>query len=327
MTSSAGGDWRPTATVDRLKARARILFRIRAFFDRRDVLEVETPCLSAAGTTDPHIDSFRTRYTGPGAAAGRNLWLHTSPEFAMKRLLAAGSGPIWQLARVFRDGEAGRRHNPEFSLLEWYRPGFDLPALMAEVAELIREVLDANLPVRQLSYADAFAAALGVDPHQASVAELKSAAAARDLGPVAGLGEERDDWLNLLVTHCVEPAFPPDELVFLYGYPASQAALARLAGDPPTAERFECYLGGMELANGFHELTDADEQGRRFAAERGKRRAADLPDVPADEHLLAALASGLPDCSGVALGVDRLVMLAVGADHIDEVIAFPTARA
>ncbi len=322
----AGDDWRPTAAFAQLRERARILAGIRAFFVARGLLEVETPYLSAAGTTDPQIESFATEYTGPGAARGCRLFLHTSPEFPMKRLVAAGSGPIFQLARVFRNGEAGRRHNPEFTLLEWYRPGFDLDALMEEVAALVQAMLGER-PVRKVSYQEAFVQSLGIEPHRATAAELRSAAAAAGLGEVPGL-EGRDDWLSLLLTHVIEPGFPADTLTFLYDYPASQAALARVRlGDPPLAERFELYVGSVELANGFHELADAAEQERRFAAEREARRRDGQVDVSTDERLLAALAAGLPDCCGVALGIDRLVMLALGVDSIDQVLAFPFERA
>lgn len=316
-------DWRPAASLENLRERARILAGIRAFFASRGVWEVETPALSAAGTTDPHIDSFACRYFGPGAPRGLPLFLHTSPEFPMKRLLAAGSGPIYQIARVFRQGEAGRLHNPEFTLLEWYRPGFTLEALMDEVERLVRELLG-RAAARRVSYREAFESVFGLDPHRATAETLAACAKNAGLGPVEGL--DRDGWLNLLFSERVEPTLKG--LTFVYHYPASQAALARLLpGDPPLAERFELYVDGRELANGFRELTDAAEQRARFAAERERRQAAGLEDVPADERLLAAMEHGLPDCSGVALGVDRLVMAALGCDAIDQVVAFPVGRA
>ena len=286
-------------------------------------MEVETPMLSAATITDPHLESFSTRYTGPGHAEGTTLYLHTSPEFPMKRLLASGSGPIYQLCKVFREGEAGRRHNPEFTLLEWYRPGFDHYALMDEVAALAAPLLGLeNRPVEKLSYRDAFLLHADIDPLTASVDELRDCASA--LGITGFDGEsDRDVWLDLILTHTVEPKLGREGLCFIYDYPASQAALARLnPNNLQVAERFELYYRGVELANGFHELADAVEQRKRFVAELETRRAQGLKPVPVDERLLAALEEGFPPCAGVALGVDRLVMLALGADSLAEVIAF-----
>ncbi len=323
-------DWRPTAEIDALRRRARILTEIRTFFAVRGVLEVETPLLSSAGTTDPQLESFASRYHGPGRAHGVALYLHTSPEFAMKRLLAAGSGAIYQLCKVFRQGEFGARHNPEFTLLEWYRPGWDHYRLMDEVAMLVGGILGGDYaaqPPQRLSYADAFLRHVGLDPHGATEAALREAAQRHGIAGVPGL-EGRDPWLDLLLTHRVEPHLGRGRLTFLYDYPASQAALARIdPGAPATARRFELYCEGVELANGFHELGDAAEQERRFGAEREVRRSRGLADVPADRRLLAALEAGLPECAGVALGVDRLVMLATGAASIDQVIAFPLDRA
>jgi len=326
---SGAADWRPTARLEVLTARARVLAAIRGFFERAGVLEVETPALSFAAGTDPALASLSTTYTGPAAPHGAALYLHTSPEFAMKRLLAAGSGPIWQLCKVFRDGERGRQHNPEFTLLEWYRPGFGLHELMDEVAALLRRVLGDGLGEERLSYAQAFDRALGIDPHRADIAELRAAALRTGVAGAEALDlPGRDAWLDLLMSHCVEPGLGAAGVSFLHDFPASQAALARVRdGDPPVAERFEVYVSGVELANGFHELADAAEQRRRFAADNARRRASGLPEMPVDERLLAALAAGLPDCCGVALGVDRLVMLATGAMHIDEVVAFPLERA
>ncbi len=326
MSQGPGPRWRPAVGPEALRARARLLRGIRRFLDERGVLEVETPVLSRAGTTDPAIDSLATRFTGPGAAAGLPLWLHTSPEFPMKRLLAAGSGPIYQICRVFRDGEAGRLHNPEFTLLEWYRPGFDLARLMDEVSALVRSLLPACAGDTRATYGDLFQRHLGIDPHRASVDELRRAARAAGVDPSLEAGD-RDAWLDLLMSHCIEPRLP-DGLCFVHDYPASQAALARLRpGDPPVAERFELYLDRVELANGFHELADAAEQRRRFEGDLARRRAEGRPGPPLDEALLQALAAGLPDCSGVALGVDRLLMRVVGADRIDQVLAFPIDRA
>ena len=327
-----GSDWRPSAGRGLLERRAELNARLRAFFARRGVLEVETPILSSAAATDPHIESFTTRYAGPGAPSGQPRYLHTSPEFPMKRLLAAGSGPIYQLCKVFRQGEVGRRHQPEFTMLEWYRPGLDHHGLMDEVEALLVEVVAGWLspaPALRLSYAEAFERYLGIDPHRAGGEELQARARDFELGTVAGLADDdRDGWLELLQAGALEPRLPRGQPVFVYDFPASQAALARLRpGPPPVAERFELYLDGMELANGFHELADAHEQRRRFEADARRRRRLGAGAVAADERLLAALGHGLPDCAGVALGVDRLLMLLVGASSIGEVVAFDWARA
>ncbi|MBL8251667.1 MAG: EF-P lysine aminoacylase GenX [Candidatus Competibacter sp.] len=320
--------WAPGADWDTLRLRAELLARIRAFFAARRVLEVETPALSAAAIPDPHLASFSTRYTGPGPRHGQALYLHTSPEFPMKRLLAAGSGCIYQIARVFRDGEAGRRHNPEFTLLEWYRVGFDHHRLMGEATELVEALLAGRLALSEperVSYRDLFERHLRLDPHRATATELAACARRQGLRVPADLSaDDPDPWLDLLLTHCIEPQLGQGRLSWVYDYPASQAALARLRpGDPPVGERFELYLNGLELANGFHELGDAGEQRRRFEGENARRQASGLSPVPVDGALLAALDSGLPDCAGVALGFDRLVMLAAGKASIQEVIAFP----
>ncbi len=316
-------DWHPTATFEILRRRARILAEIRAFFASRGVLEVETPTLSHGTVTDLHLVSLETRCESAGER--RTLYLQTSPEFAMKRLLAAGSGPIFQLARAFRDGERGSWHNPEFTLLEWYRPGFDHHALMDDLDEFLQAVL-ASQKAERLSYGELFQRGLNLDAHRAEAAELEAAARRVGLEPPEGL--ERDALLDFLMSLHLEQKLGRGRPTFLYDYPASQAALAKVrAGDPPVAERFEVYLEGMELANGFHELTDGAEQRRRFLADLEKRRQRGLPKVAIDERFLAALEASLPPCSGVALGVDRLVMMAVGARAISEVVAFPTERA
>jgi lysyl-tRNA synthetase class 2 len=333
MNHAASGDWRPSATLEVLRLRARMLAGIRAFFSARAVLEVETPALSAAATPDPALASLVTRYTGPGAPHGRTLYLHTSPEFPMKRLLAAGSGSIYQICRVFRDGEAGRSHNPEFTMLEWYRVGMDHHQLMDEVAELVMNVLAERLPLRtpeKLSFREAFVGCIGLDPHSATAAACAQAAHAHGVPIPAGLYEHHDVaiWRDLLLSHLIEPKLGRDRLTFVYDYPASQASLARIRpGRPPLAERFEVYLNGVELANGFHELADVAEQRTRFERQLHTRAADGLAPVPLDEHLLEALSEGLPDCSGVALGFDRLVMLAAGARSIAEVVPFPLDRA
>ncbi|MBE2294930.1 MAG: EF-P lysine aminoacylase GenX [Phycisphaerales bacterium] len=322
--------WQPAADFATLRLRAELLARIRRFFAARGVLEVETPALSAAAITDPHLISFAVHPDGPGSR--HPLYLHTSPEFPMKRLLAAGSGCIYQIARVFRDDEWGRLHNPEFTLLEWYRVGFDHHRLMDEVAELTSILLAGRVALavpERLSYGAAFQRYLGLDPHRATVAELASCAQRQAVSIPPGMpATETDPWLDLLLTHCIESHLGKGRLTFLHDYPASQAALARLqSGDPPVGERFELYLNGIELANGFHELGDAHEQRRRFEAENAARRARGQPEMPIDEQMLAALAAGLPDCAGVALGFDRLLMLAAGRPSLAEVLAFPFDRA
>lgn len=325
QTGSGGS---PAASIETLRLRARVIAQIRAFFQRQGVLEVETPVCSRAATTDPAIESLVTRYTGPGAPAGLPLYLHSSPEFPMKRLLAAGAGPIYQICKVFRDGEAGRLHNPEFTLLEWYRPGFDHHRLMDEVERLVGGLLPEPAAARRLSYRALFQQRLQIDPHPATAEQLRNCALQQGVPGVDRLQlPQRDAWLDLLMTHCIEPAMGPG-LCFVYDYPASQAALARVRpGSPPLAERFELYLDGIELANGFHELTDAAEQQRRFERDLQARAAAGQPVVPMDRRFIDALARGLPDCAGVALGVDRLIMRLAGADHIEQVIAFPLSRA
>jgi len=333
MPSNDSGDWQPTATLDILKLRARMLERIRAFFSERGVLEVETPILSNAATTDPALASLATRYTGPLFPHGQTFYLHTSPEFPMKRLLAAGSGSIYQVCRVFRDGEAGRLHNPEFTMIEWYRVGFDHHRLMDETGELMTQLLAPSLslqPPEKLTYREAFQRHAGLDPHAVTAEEFARAAGRHHVDVPRDLRDHNDVgvWRDLLLTHLIEPGLGRGRLTFLYDYPASQASLARVQpGNPPLAARFELYLNGVELANGFHELADANEQRTRFERQLHDRTAAGLPAVPTDARLLAALTHGIPDCAGVALGFDRLVMLAAGARSIAEVIPFPIDRA
>ncbi len=320
-------EWRPSASIDRLEKRAALLRQIRDFFHERGVYEVEPPVLSRATVTDRHLASLHTELSGEHREP-RRYYLQTSPEYAMKRLLASGSGAIYSLGKAFRDGEAGRLHNPEFTMLEWYRPGFDHHQLMDEVDLLLHQVLPTRLAGKseKAGYGELFEAHLGLDPHRGSDAEL--AEAVEQLAP--GVGElDRDTRLQLLLTHGIEPNLPEDRLTYIYDFPATQAALARTrrAGDLVLAERFEVYLGSLELANGFHELTDAAEQRRRFETDLVWRREHGLETPPIDECLIAALESGLPACAGVALGVDRLTMLATGATSVDEVLAFPFSRA
>jgi len=318
-------DWRPTASMETLRLRAEVLAQIRAFFSGREVLEVETPLLAAAPVTDLHLHALSCRYRGPGADGGRELFLQTSPEFAMKRLLAAGSGPIFQICKAMRDGEAGRRHNPEFTILEWYRPGWDHHRLMDEIDELLGEILGTR-PGERLSYAEAFERYASIDPHSATHEALRLRVEALGMDSTDGL--RRDDYLDLILTHVIEPKLGHCQPTLIHDFPASQAALARIRpGDPPLAERFEVFAEGLELANGYHELTDLEEQRRRFEADLEARRQAGLPEVPIDERLLAALEHGLPPCAGVALGIDRLLMLKAGTRDIADVLTFSIERA
>lgn len=291
------------------------------------MLEVETPIVSRAAATDPSIESLRTRWSAPGGR--RPLYLHTSPEFAMKRLLAAGVGPIYQICKVFRDGERGRLHHPEFSLLEWYRPGWSYAGLMEEVAELMRRALARpRLAVERLSYRELFRERLALDPWYADLSTLRAKALDLGISGCESLELERDGWLDLLLSHRLEPGLGQGCMTFLCDYPPSQAALAKIRpGAVPVAERFELYLEGVELANGFQELTDPVAQGARHEADLLARRLRGLAEPPVDQAFLAALAAGMPEGSGVALGLDRLLMARVGARHIDEVLAFPIEAA
>ena len=319
MTDKTQGR-RPTASLKVLKKRAALLRQIRAFFYARDILEVDTPTLSIAGNTDPSIESFSTRYTGPGNT--ETLYLHTSPEFAMKRLLAANSGAIYQLCKVFRNGESGRQHNPEFTMLEWYRPGFDHHQLMDEVAELLDDVLGtSSTSITKTTYQQVFIDHAGLDPLDTDLSALEQCAQQHGLEQVIGMDDATmDDWLDLLMDQVVVPALDRGR-VFIYNYPASQSALAKISSsDFRIAERFELFIDSIEIANGFHELTDASEQRQRFEKENAKRESSGLPQLPIDENLLEALESGLPHCAGVALGIDRLLMLAAELDSIAAVM-------
>jgi lysyl-tRNA synthetase class 2 len=318
--------WQPSASIPNLLKRAAIMAEIRRFFADRGVLEVETPCMSQATVTDIHLFPFQTRFVGPGHSQGMNLYLMTSPEYHMKRLLAAGCGPVFQLCRSFRNEEMGRHHNPEFTMLEWYRPCYDMYRLINEVDDCCSRCWSARSG--KLSYQQAFQRHLEIDPLSADKTQLREAAAKLDLSNIADTEEDRDTLLQLLFTMGVEPHIGKDRPTFVYHFPASQASLAQISTeDHRVAERFEVYYKGIELANGFHELTDAREQQQRFEQDNRKRAARGLPQQPIDRNLLDALAAGLPDCSGVALGVDRVVMLALGAESISEVIAFTVDRA
>lgn len=323
----ANQTWAPTASIEQLKTRAQILANIRQFFVDRSVMEVDTPAMSHATVTDVHLHTFQAQFVGPGYADGKQLYFMTSPEFHMKRLLAAGSGPIYQICKSFRNEEAGRYHNPEFTMLEWYRPDFDHHDLMNEMDELLQVTLSC-LPAERMTYQDAFLKVLKVCPLEASMAELKHAAAKLGLSDIAEPEQDRDTLLQLLFSIGVEGKIGQQVPAFVYDFPASQAALAKInRGDPRVADRFEVYFKGIELANGFHELDNPQEQLSRFEQDNMKRKEMGLPQQPIDFHLIEALKAGLPPCAGVALGIDRLIMLALQKDHIDNVLAFPFGRA
>ena len=322
-------DFLPTADWAHLRLRAELLAKVRQFFAQRGFLEVETPILSADVVVDRHLDPIAV--TLPDDArrpdVGRRMWLQTSPEFGMKRLLAAGAESIYQITRAFRAGEFGSRHNPEFTMVEWYRRGDSMRAGMQLLSELAEATL-ARGAAEVLSYAEAFGQHVGVDPHGASAAELESCAARHGVNVAPGFaGGDRDAWLNLLLAELVEPHLGTSRPTILYHYPASQAALATVCGDPPLAERFELYVDGIELANGYHELVDPGELRRRSRAANESRARDGKPSLPGESRLLAAMDRGLPASSGVALGFDRLVMVATGASTLSEVMAFTIERA
>lgn len=321
-------DWQPTASVDALRLRARLNAVVRAFFAERGVLEVETPLMSRAGNTDPNIASFALEFSGRVEGGSRTRWLRTSAEFPMKRLLAAGIGDCYELGRVFRDGEAGGRHNPEFTMLEWYRVGWDHLQLVDETVALVQAALalvQREVSVARITFRDLYRDTLGLDPMTAGIDALRQAFD----GDIDPDGLTRDDWLELLMTHRIQPRFPPNQLLAVHDYPASQCALARVVrrDDVDVAERFELYLGPLELANGYHELVDADEQHARFQRDLEQRATRGLAQPTMDVALVDAMRAGLPACAGVALGVDRLLMAMRGSVCIDEVLAFGFNRA
>ena len=323
MSPASRNNWRPGASIDALKTRARVLQDIRAFFAAQHVCEVETPVLSSAAVTDVNLHSFKTRYRQG------DLYLHTSPEFFMKRLLAAGSGDIYQICKVFRDDEDSRRHSPEFTLLEWYRLGFDSHQLMAEMEHLFQQLLQifsqhlTVKPADKITYQHAFTQTLDIDPLSATVSDLKTRMQQQQIEIPAGMDGDINTWLDWLMVAAVAPSFAKDRLTFVYDYPVTQAALARVsAADSRVAHRFEMYFGELELANGFYELTDANEQRTRFAHDNQQRLDKKLDAMPVDECFLNALAAGMPACSGVAVGVDRLLMVLLNKNNIADVLAF-----
>ncbi len=313
----------PRARLAAIRQRAALLAETRAFFGGRGYLEVETPVLARAGVPDAQLAQFALSDPLLGT-----LYLQTSPEYAMKRLIMAGSGSIFQITKAFRQGESGRFHNPEFTLVEWYGLGYDHRRLIAEACALIAQlVVSLEAPARIVTYREAFQDALDIDPIDAPTDDLRAVARGRLPAAQELALDDRDEILDLLMSHAVAPGFPVEALTVVTDYPSSQAALARLNAQG-LADRFEIYRGPLELANGFHEAARAEEYASRFASEAAKRRERALPSIDQDQRLLAALAEGgLPDCAGCALGFDRVLMLAMGATHIDEVLAFPIAQA
>ncbi|WDE04725.1 elongation factor P--(R)-beta-lysine ligase [Thalassomonas viridans] len=319
--------WKTTLQWQDAKQRAKVLQQARSFFVARDVVEVETPLLSQGTITDLHLDAFATRYAH--LCEGEvSLYMQTSPEFAMKRLLASGYGDIFQLCKAFRDEAHGSHHNPEFTILEWYRLGYDHFQLMSEVGELLEQVL-ACKPVTQISYRQVFLDKVNIDPLSTSIAELLALIKKHDKCSDWLLQEQDiDTLLQFVFSEIIEPEIGLEAPCFVYHFPASQASLAKIsAEDCRVAERFECYYLGLELANGFNELTDVEIQTKRFHQDNEKRLASGKDEKPLDKRFLSALASGLPDCAGVALGVDRLVMLALKKNNIKNVLSFAVDQA
>jgi lysyl-tRNA synthetase class 2 len=320
--------WRPAASVEVLHGRAAMLARIRDYFAAQDVAEVQTPVLSAAAASDPRIESIVAT-----PARGPRFFLQTSPEYPMKRLLAAGFGDCYQVCPVFRDGESGRLHNPEFTMIEWYRLDYGMAEMQHDVDRVLRVAcaeVRAFAPTACISYRDAMRAETGIDCRNATPEDIRAALAARGIEPVEAADWDRDAWLDLLMGAVVGPVLGHEAPVFVEDYPASQAALARLRAESDgtmVADRFELYVDGLELANGYHELGDAVEQRRRFERDLAAREAHGQPCNPLDENLLAALGHGLPGCAGVALGFDRLVMAAWRLPSLDAAMAFPASRA
>lgn len=314
--------WEPTSSFDNQKLRAKLYGKIRQFFAKRGVLEVETPLLSQHTVTDPHLHSFKITNENEK----RHYYLQTSPEYAMKRLLAAGSGPIYQICKAFRNGEIGSQHNPEFTLLEWYRPGFTYHDLMGEIDTLLQAIIQSKKAIRK-TYEQLFLDNLSISPFQLSLSELHSLGQKSSLQNVSD-HNDRDTLLQFLFTHIIEPTLGFNQPLFVHDFPASQAALAKIdPQNPDIALRFEVYIEGLECANGFEELIDVTEQRRRFEQDNCKRKAIGFPNIAIDQRFLAALETGLPPCSGVALGLDRLLMTKVKTKRIDDVISFPADRA
>lgn len=323
--------WQPTMNWQHAKARAKVLAEIRSFFDARNVVEVDTPVLSHSTVTDAHLDAFRTEYSYSQTShcdQSISLYAQTSPEFSMKRLLASGYGCCYQICKAFRHEQHGRYHNPEFTILEWYRIGFDHFRLMDELAEFLTSIIGCQRAER-ISYQKLFIREVAIDPLATSTDELTSLISSYGkLSDWLVREDNIDTLLQFIMAEIIEPQIGQEMPCFVYNFPASQASLARISRDDPrVAERFECYFNGIELANGFHELTDAEQQKTRFEQDNKTRSQLGKTPQIIDENLLCALSAGLPDCAGVALGIDRLVMLALSANSIEQVLTFPVERA
>lgn len=320
----SNSSWPPSADIYSLQQRAVTVSAIRDFFAARQVWEVDTPLVARYSVTDPHMEVFDV---SDPLDQGRRYFLQTSPEYAMKRLLAAGSGPIYQISKAFRRGESGKRHNPEFTLLEWYRPDYDHFQLMDEVEALVASLLNSVKPFERKSYRDIFIEHLAIDPNQHDCQSLRQFAHSQL--DVQMDSDNRDDWLNLLLAECIEPQLGIETPLFIFDYPASQAALAKIGIDDhgdSVAQRFELYSNGVELANGYFELTDEKEQAARFENDNKLREKFGKPYRENDVFLLAAMAAGLPSCAGVALGLDRLMMLILNKESIKNVVSFSIDR-
>lgn len=315
--------WQPTASFANLQARANMLAKLRQFFAERNILEVETPLLCQHTVTDKHIESFLIKSPGEANNPAQTYYLQTSPEYAMKRLLAAGSGPIFQITKAFRQGEVGRFHNPEFSMLEWYRPSFNHHELMDEVDLLLQFLFNCS-PAKRSSYQQLFINVIDIDPLQCQLNDLHEFLKTQHITDEKQIKKfDKDTALQLILSHVIEPNLGKQAPIFIYDFPSSQAALAKIRYDnPPVAERFEAYFQGIEIANGFHELIDANEQQHRFQQDQLWRKANNRTVPPIDKYLLAALQSGLPNCAGVAMGIDRLLMLFLKTTLLQDVIAF-----
>lgn len=324
---SQSKSWRPTSTRELMQQRAELICKVRDYFHSQDVLEVETPILSQAGVTDYHLQSLTCRSTLPETAHQETLYLQTSPEYAMKRLLCAGFGDIYQISKAFRQDESGRIHNPEFTMLEWYRLDFDHHQLMDDMDKFLQFVAHTKPSIR-ISYQQIFLDYLYLDPLVCSLSDLKVSAMLHGFAEISEDEQDRDTLLQLLFSFVIEPQLGHQQPIFVYDFPASQAALARInTFDDRVASRFEVYYQGVELANGFHELADVAEQRHRFEQDNHKRRQNNVATVPIDERFLSALEHGLPNCAGVALGIDRLFMLKQGLSEIQEAMCFPLSNA
>lgn len=307
-------NWQPTSQLPAIRARAEAYKKIRQFFAERNVLEVETPLMAACAVTDPYIQAFNVD----------NKFLQTSPEYAMKRLLAADCGSIYQICKAFRKEEAGNFHNPEFTMIEWYRLGFDHVQLMQETDELLQLILDCPRAHR-VSYLQLFNDKIGINPHTADLTTLRQCAIKHGINLSEKTQQELNvtDWLQLLMSHVLEPQLIGPAPWFVYDFPAAQAALAKvIPGEYPVAARFEVYMEGIELANGYYELQDPAEQVKRFDADNLLRKQQNLVYMVPDQHLVSALKAGFPDCAGIALGLDRVLMLKLKTKSIADVIAF-----